>query len=69
VTQELKSHLQNYESAFKQLYTNQEKEPVNVDKVLKPEVLEILGLLKQDHFELKNIDGIYRLVKLSFADN
>ena len=36
---------------------------------MKNEVLEILKLLKEDQFELKNIDTIYHLAKKLFAEN
>lgn len=39
MTTELKNHLQNYESAFKNYYNQPEKEPMNPEKIMKKEVL------------------------------
>ena len=42
---------------------------MSVEKIMKVEVLEIVELLKEDGFELKNVDGVYGLVKRCFGDN
>ncbi len=55
VTEELRTHVMNYESKFKNLYNKQEKEPVLVEKMMKKEVLEIVKLVHRERFGL---DGI-----------
>lgn len=69
MTTELKTHLQNYESAFKELYSKQGREPVNPEKVMKKEILEIIELLCQDSFQLGSIHKIEELVESIFVDN
>lgn len=55
VTEELRTHVMNYESKFKNLYNKQEKEPVLVEKMMKKEVLEIVKLVHRERFGLGGI--------------
>ena len=51
------------------MYVNQGKEPINKEKILKPEILEIVRLVHEDQFELTNIEKVFDLISKIFADN
>lgn len=65
----LKSLINNFEKTFKSMYSEQEKEPVSRDKVLKPATLEIVSLVGEDRFSLLNVDRVYDLIRVLFMDN
>lgn len=51
------------------MYSGEAKEPISLEKVLKKEIIEIVRLVHDDQFDLKNIDKVYDLVKDIFEDN
>lgn len=58
--------IKDFEKNFENI-SDQDKEPLSEDKVLKPEIVEIVSLVEEDEFKLNNIDKIYDLIKVLFA--
>ena len=58
--------IKDFEKNFENI-SDQDKEPLSEDKVLKPEIVEIVSLVEEDEFKLNNIDQIYDLIKVLFA--
>lgn len=65
----LKSLIKSFESNFKQLYSSEASLAVNDAKALKPEILQIVNIIYEDQFSLRNLMQVFDLVKHIFTDD